>query len=487
MKTTARTLLLAVGLPGLAALPVQAGDARAVTVDGFFREWRGVGVAAADPSGDGRAGGLDLRRLWLVNEADTLYLRLNVGRETLLQNPISGVLGNQLRLYVDTDASALTGKQVGSLGVEVEVRFGERRVVLYEATGEARALTPGQAGIRSLPTHSAAVFEIRVPLRTSEVPETIRLFLREEVPGGDRMPGRGTIRYEPSPETVEPPTPIRLDRRDPQHMRFLSLNVEDSLIARRKALYQRYLQAIGPDVLNFNSLTLWDAEQTRRYVTEVLDHPDNGTWWAAGVADCVTVSAYPILAQAAVDGNLLLYVDLPDERASHDLVLFNVHLPCCANEAGRDRESDNLARTWRDLLAGVGPFPIDADDVVIFAGDFNYVGLRRQVEAVRDGLFIDPSLGPDFAPGRLEGSLVSAPLRHSHVRSITTWRFNSSPFAPGKLDYVFYSSDAARLEKSYVLDTATLPAEELRRFRLRRRDSLLVSDHLVLVTDFSFR
>ncbi len=124
---------------------------------------------------------------------------------------------------------------------------------------------------------------------------------------------------------------------------------------------------------------------------------------------------------------------------------------------------------------------------MIVTGDFNFVGFRRQLEAVRDGVFIDPGLGPDFAPGRANGSLVSARLRHSHAPRVSTWRRDASQFAPGKLDFVFFSDDVARLESSFVLDTATLPAAELQRHRLRRNDSLRVSDHLLLVADFSFR
>ena len=53
-----------------------------------------------------------------------------------------------------------------------------------------------------------------------------------------------------------------------------------------------------------------------------------------------------------MDGNLVVHIDLPAAMGRRDLVLFNAHLPCCDNDAGRDQESDNIAATWRDLLAG---------------------------------------------------------------------------------------------------------------------------------------
>ncbi len=115
------------------------------------------------------------------------------------------------------------------------------------------------------------------------------------------------------------------------------------------------------------------------------------------------------------------------------------------------------------------------------------VGFRRQLDVLLHGTFIDPGNRPDFSPGRAKGSPKSAPLRHSHVRRVHTWRRDSSSFGPGKLDYVIYSSDVLKLKKRFVLDTQTIPRRVRRNFRLKRMDSLKASDHLALVTDFLFR
>ena len=120
-------------------------------------------------------------------------------------------------------------------------------------------------------------------------------------------------------------------------------------------------------------------------------------------------------------------------------------------------------------------------------GDFNMVGYRRQLEVLRDGTFIDPANGPDFAPGRAKGSLVVARLRHTHVRTHHTWRNPTSEFAPGKLDYAFFSNDVAKLKRGFVLDTASLPEVVLEAHGLERGDSRIASDHLALVMDFRIR
>jgi endonuclease/exonuclease/phosphatase family metal-dependent hydrolase len=146
-----------------------------------------------------------------------------------------------------------------------------------------------------------------------------------------------------------------------------------------------------------------------------------------------------------------------------------------------------IAATWRDLLAGQGPFPIAVEDAVVILGDFNFVGFRPQLRAIRRGAFIDPDKGPDFAPGRSKGSLAVARGRRTHANTVTTWRRKASSFAPGRLDFIFFSSDALRQVKSFSLDTAEMPPAFRREQNLRYGDSVWISDHLPVVVDFDLR
>jgi endonuclease/exonuclease/phosphatase family metal-dependent hydrolase len=140
------------------------------------------------------------------------------------------------------------------------------------------------------------------------------------------------------------------------------------------------------------------------------------------------------------------------------------------------------------MLNGKGPILIDRDDAVIMCGDFNMVGYRRQLDSLRDGdIFDNESFGPDFAPGRNAGSLVSAPLRHTHSRLTYTWRQDRSNYAPGKLDYILFSSDAAQLKRNFALWTPDMPEDVLKKHGLMPGDSPAASDHLPLVADFDFR
>ncbi|MDX1501977.1 MAG: endonuclease/exonuclease/phosphatase family protein [Thermoanaerobaculia bacterium] len=469
-------------------LPVALGPSVAVAAglavlhDGSFREWRRLDPVVSDPGGDGASDGLDLGRLWLADDGEALYLRLEIGRETILQNPPTEAAGNELRLYLDLDDDTATGRQVEGLGAEMEVRFGERRTIFYDPSGAGESVDGGRAGVVALPTHSSEAFEIRVALPAAA--ERLALVLADAAPGGDRLPDTGAAAYRLSGKAIGPPRPIPLSRKKRTDFRLLSLNVEDSLIAKLPAVYRRLLRATDPDLIALQSLRDWGPAETLAFVEETLPPPDGRRWTAVGHADLVTLSTFPLLASAPVDGNLAVHVDLPADR---DLVLVNVHLPCCANDAGRDAESDNLALFWRDLLEGRGLFPVAPDDAVIYAGDFNFVGFRRQLLAVRDGRFVDPSHGPGFDPGRARGRLATAPLRHVGERTTVTWRRTTSPFAPGRLDFVFYAGDALKHRRSYVLDTTELAGRDRRRAGLRRADTDRASDHLPLVADFRVR
>ena len=462
--------------------------------DGIFDEWEGAKLGRSDPLGDGPAGGLDLGRLWLGDDGEALYLRLEVGRETILQNPPSGDIGNDLRLYLDFDRKKSTGLPVGNLGAELEIRFGLHSVFRYDQAGNPESVAPGAGIAMAFPTHSSDEFEIRIELpeslRTARTGtfkakrKRIKLILRDHVEGGDRLPDGGSINYKLAKKAVADPTPIRFDRAQAADVRILSMNVEASTPAIRPDVYRRLLEAIRPDIVAFQELTAWNAEQAREFVESVLSPDGEIAWEARQQFDTITVSAFPILAWAPIDGNLVTLIDLPEER---DLVLFNMHPPCCNNEDGRDEEFDNLAAAWRDLLQGSFSFSIRDGDAAVFAGDYNLVGYRRQLESIRDGVFVDASRGANFKPGRGEGSLRDPPLRHTHRRLAYTWRRASSSFSPGRLDLILFTGDALALEKGFVVDTGSMRSKTRKKLGLNRRDSELASDHLGLVVDFSVR
>ncbi len=491
MTTATRWLVLLI-LPVWLAGGVVEAKSLAVTADGQFDEWGKRRPRVVDPTGDGAEGGLDLERLWLADDGEALFLRLEVGRETLLQNAPTGAIGNLLRLYIDLDKKRKTGLPVGSLGVDLEIRFGERQVIRYDEAGLASVEVPGAGPIQTLPTYSADAFEIRVQLpvveesarRRAPKRRKLRLLLEEEGNGGDRLPDSGVLVYKLGKKPPAPPEPIALERPEGDSLRIVSINVEDARVGVVPEVYTRFLQAIQPDVVCFQELREWSAARTVEFVEEILPLSGGRSWTASQVDDIHTVSSFPMTVSAAVDANQVSRIELPNRLGGGELVLFNIHPPCCDNDAGRDDEVDHLMETWRELLEGTGPFSIDPQAPMVLLGDMNLVGYQRQYLTLREGTFNDPSRGPDFAPGRDEGALREAPLRHTHRRLVHTWRRDTSDFAPGKLDYVFYTGDALELVRSFVPDTEGMPEDALDAAGLQSSDTLEMSDHLPLVVDF---
>ena len=485
--------LLVLGLI-CSAPALSAGAALPILPDGFFADWKNTAPVHTDPEGDVPAGSIDLGRLFVANDGEALYVRFEVGRETLLQNGPGEAASNSLRLLLDLDNSSNSGLPIEGLGVEIEIRFGNREFYVFDPAGAITLWNPEPLGISGLPTHSSNEFEVRIPFAAAQSPSitnqltsggSLSLVLQQA--NGDRQPDSGSIAYTVSTAAIKPVKPIKLPKKRAKFLRLLTMNVERTNIEREQDAYARILQATSPEIIAFQEIYEWTPERTRRFVEETLPLDEGRTWEAFGVEDTVTVSSYPIVAGVGIDDNHVVHIDLPNEKTRHDLVLFNAHTPCCGNNAQRDDEHDRLMATWRDLLADQGPFPIQFKDVVVIAGDLNMVGYRRQLDVLLHGSFVDPSNGPDFSPGRAKGSLKSARLRHTHRRSITTWRRESSEFTPGKLDFVIYSKDVARLKRNYVLETTEMPDEVLELHGLERTDSLVASDHLALVTDFKIK
>jgi endonuclease/exonuclease/phosphatase family metal-dependent hydrolase len=265
-------------------------------------------------------------------------------------------------------------------------------------------------------------------------------------------------------------------------IRILSNNVRQTTPAFNSEPFQRVLRAVQPDIVSYQEVRpeTWQVEDVIDFVKAELAVEPSETWYGSQNDDCATISRWPIIAATPVGGNLGC---LPVEKSDRDLVIFNAHTPCCDNESGRDDEHDRISSIWRNLLNGSGPITIQPDDAMIILGDFNMVGIRRQLETLRDGLIIDNgTYGSDFKPGRLEGSLLNITCRYTHGRKIVTWCNTSSSFVPGKLDYMMFTSDAGTVIRDYTLDTSMLPATVLGATGLQAGDTD-ASDHLPMVVD----
>jgi len=490
-------ILLCISLTLFLLNSVYAGTSLAVTIDGDIQEWNGLSPIATDPTGDVSAGKIDFGKLWIANDDTAIYLLIEVGRETILQNPTSSAAGNDIRLYLDGDNSSSTGSPISGIGADLIIEFGYKSATLYPGG----SLSLNEVGVLSGPTHSADTFEIKIPFDVRPdfgipVPvitaSTIKLLFIENS-GNDRIPNTGSITYTLSTQSVPPPDPISFTRMNTKDIRILSHNVLNSTPVTNPGPFERYLNAFQPDIIGFQELSGWTATEAKSFVASILLTGPGEQWNAIKVADVITISRWQILVSAPIDNdnNLAVLIKLPADRSSHNLVLFNAHTPSGNNDAGRDNEHDHISATWRDLLNNTGPFTIKPDDAVVMLGDFNMVGYVRQLKTLRDGDIIDNvAWGADFSPGRQNGSLINVPLRHSHTRSKYTWRSDRSDigsYTPGKLDYILFSDDVATLKRNFTLYTPEVPMDILNAYGLLPQDSVDTSDHLVIITDLEFK
>ncbi len=469
-----------------------------ILLDGHFDDWAGLTPVAVDPVEDVAFGEIDFSEIKVSNDQDYLYLKIDLGRETIWQNEALAAGGNDVRIYIDgapRPKNPPGTTQEGASGPapfchDLEIHLGSKLAWICQ-NGTQVPLSLNEVGMLVAPTHSSSTFEIAIPYTVRPrfgdpvpvIADPEVYFYIEETQGGDRVPDEGLLSHQLL-EEVSPLDPIPLRRQGTQDIRILCHNVLYTGPANRPDHFRRYLRALQPDIVNFQEMWEWSEQQVERFMVSVLEGP----WHVAKVGDCVTASRFPITARAELWTNLVTRIDLPDHQASADLVLFNAHSPCCGDNAGRDYIHDLIASSWRDLQTGEGAFSINAEDTVVMLGDFNMVGFERQLRSLRDGDIVDNErFGPDFSPARENGSLTNVPLRHTHSRHFYTWRADPAPFTPGKLDFILFSDDTAMLRNNFALWTSDMPLETLQQHGLERNDSILASDHLVLVADFAFK
>ncbi len=475
--------------------PAAGGDAMPIMVEGDVEDWGSLAPVATDPAGDAGAGGIDFRRMWIANDSVRFFIRFESGRETILQNTTTEPAGNGIVLYIDGDGSSGTGLSTQGIGAELAINFGAKTTTYYNVAGVGTSMPFGfRARIQTGPTHSSTEFEvgqdftvypggIATPFTSGG---TVRIVATDAM-GGDRIPNTGFISYTPDSSPVPPAPVLPLAREAPHHVRIVAHNVSNSSPDSVPAAFGRLLSAVDPDIVCWSEMYTGSATTNSQLIESLLPSGPGEQWYSAKVADCVTVSRYPILSSAASDGNLVVRIDLPDALTGRDLVVFNAHTPCCSSNAGRDVEHDRMASMWRNLIAGIGPFGSAVDDCVVMCGDFNMVGYVRQLHSLRDGDILDnASFGPDFAPARAAGSLTAIPFRHTQDLFAHTWENPSGSFAPGRLDWAFVSEDACTVRNHFVLNTRTMSSGSLAAAGLLPTDSSAASDHGMLVFDLEF-
>jgi exonuclease III len=276
-----------------------------------------------------------------------------------------------------------------------------------------------------------------------------------------------------------------LQKRHPADLRILSWNVlrDAPLNDRQRERFGNVLRATQPDIVCFQELYTASTPWAIRLVDEFLPlDADQGFWTARKQSDCITVSRFPITDTVAVDNNLITEIDTSGLLGRRSWIL-NAHTPCCDDQEGRLRETDNFMRLLRQRMeqardSGEEPF------AVFLVGDMNTGSSEREMLTMTEGLIFNTATdGPAFSPDWDDSGLTDVAALHTHDRRIDTWRSLGNRANISRLDYIFYSDSLVMPARSYVLNTRLVPAS----FRDANALSVLDtegSDHLPLVADF---
>ncbi len=484
-------LILLVGITGLVSW-LNGGLAKTAPfiMDGQVEDWAEIEPLFSDPTGDAGASGVDFGVVSARNDANYLYILFETGKEVNLQND------SNITLYLDYDASAETGLSYNGLGSDLVYRFGERNGKLY--SGQAgRQVSHSDVGLVTLPTVTATRFEIalrHIPppgtgLRLVEGQE-IRIALADTSEGGDIVPNQGQfIVYVVQAPPEEPVEIISLEKENPDAIRIMTWNMlKDGLFREnRQEAFGRIIQAIQPDIINFQESYVYPSENARLMVEEWLPLKE-GQWYSFKGNDMITISRYPIVMERApgliaLSGATPFLLQIsPDQR----MLIVNAHLRCCQAEVERQRQADGFVKFIRELQStpeGLAYLPEGSPFLLV--GDLNLVGESRQLTTLLTGDILDEErYGPDHTLDWDDTALADLLSRHTNTNFATTWRDSQTTYSPGRLDFMIYTDSRLEVVKTFILDTNEMTAEQLEQYGLKRGDSATATDHLPIVADF---
>jgi endonuclease/exonuclease/phosphatase family metal-dependent hydrolase len=485
-----------------AAAPALGDTLARVICDGMFDDWSAVPRAYADPAGDHGGAVADIRNVWLANDEDYVYIRLEVGSIARLQE-------TPLHIYFDVDRSAATGWPVHDIGSDFVLRFPEHRgAEQTSSTFDAAELGHADLSLNTAPTVGTLDIEMRVrrdvvfPIRGTEIfagPDFDVVIGVQNSAGTTQEwapddPGGHT--HTLATGSLPPYATISLDKGDPAFLRLVTYNVLRDGLVDRPAVFDRILGALQPDIICFQEL--WDssAATIRSRLDGALPLGDDARWEVYKNSGTVLAARWQLYMRAGDTipstqrGQAMAVVDLPDTEYDTDLYVICAHYKCCggmgtSEDQRRQTQSDANVNWFRDLREPAGHVTLSPNTPILIAGDFNLVGGPQPLETLLGGDIIDEAVfGADSAPD-WDGSRLAAPVAfHNAGPAAYTWRSDTSYFAPGRLDYVIYTDSVMYAAKRFVLNTLDMSADDLNAYGLQSEDTAEASDHLPIVIDF---
>jgi len=454
-----------------------------ILVDGLYEDWKASDLLVEE-SGD--HGSVDIEKLWVSNDEDFLFIRIDLNRDIDIED------NNNITILIDIDNDRSTGRPILELGAEIIYAFAPQRGEAY--IPQTVSIRHPDIGLISQPTVTSDRYEIAIRkksilINTSiEMGPQIALNIWNDTGGGDIIPDAGMkATYEWNDNISAELPDFDQHKLKQDHIRIMSYNVErDALLDPvRGPLQESVIQAALPDIIAIQEVYNYSPVEVSRIINDILPL-DQGSWKFSGVIpDIMLFSKWDIIATDAVDGNGVFLVELDEGR---QLLIYNVHFPCCDNDSGRQEEIDYLLSTIRDkdILFNIGD-KINPMTPILVVGDMNLVGFKSQIESLLTGDINDNQFyGPDFNPD-LDGSdLEDANPYTIGFPANITWYDPSSGYNPGKLDFILYTGSQLKLTNTFAINSERMDQDLLQDFQFASTDhTTRASDHLALVADFS--
>jgi len=454
-----------------------------ILVDESYNDWTDDMLLIQDTAGDGPSNGIDIGRLWAANDQEYLYLRVQLGKVINMQDD------NELTLYIDTDNDLNTGRKINGIGAELEWVFGDRDGTLYDSSGDDVFLQHEDIDLMTSPSVSSSEFEIAlkrfafVDGINLDISGTISIRVEDNGSNGDDLPNSiGGVEYQLG-NTTRDFHDYDLSRQFPTDLRVMTLNVlDDNLFdPTLYQAFQRQLSLVDPDIIALQEVRSFTSTQTRDIVRQMLP----GTWFhnKSSFGNVVLLSRYPILDDEGMNGNEAHLIDVNGT----EIIVINMHLPCCDNNVERQQEVDNMMAYIRDLRSDLNDIKVEANTPIIIMGDSNLVGDRLQQQTLLTGQIQNTAThGPAFAPDWDGTNLEDAKPLATGTPYTKTWYNRSGSFSSGRLDYIIYTGSVLWLQNSFVISTRDMSSADRATYGVNFSDSQLASDHLPTVADFAF-
>lgn len=438
-----------------------------ILLDGDFSDWSDVSTRIEE---QGDINGLDLESLAITNDDQFFYLHMVFSQEILLQE------NNQLELH-------LSGQDF-----EFEFQFGEMTGRIIQS-GQDPIIYHNDAQMLLAPSYTSKQFELRfartwtLPFSEITLPEELKVQLINRTSEGDLIPDE-PLAYKANQSNIFSTSPVDLNQVDGT-MRVCTYNVlRDNLFDNELRIpYSKILSAISADIYCFQEIYDHDSQETLSRMFNIFGVLNGSNWYHAKQgSDNIIISRYPITYETRIAGNGVFEI----ERNGQKILIINIHLSCCEKDSQREREIDDLLTFLRAAKAGQGNFNLADNTPIIIMGDTNFVGNGDQITALTTGdFFSSGSTGPDFEIDWDGNGLSTLDALTTGRNAQYTWFSAFSRYAPGRLDYIFYSDSRLKAENAFTLDTKWMTSEELFSNGLERNSTQQASDHLPVVCDFS--